>query len=138
MAGSEKSGYTNANDRLLENAYYILTPSRKTKTHQVKSIVSIPIILDYEEHDRITAAISHLPHIIAYTLVNLVKTSDNPEGMMRLLAAGGFKDITRIASSSPEMWLQICLENQEPLSQILGTYISDLESISQALNSKEI
>lgn len=143
MAGSEKSGYNNANDRLLENAYYILTPSRKTKAHQlemmkglVKSIVSIPIILDYEEHDRITAAISHLPHIIAYTLVNLVKTSDNPEGMMRLLAAGGFKDITRIASSSPEMWLQICLENQEPLSHILGTYISDLESISQALKKK--
>ncbi len=98
MAGSEKSGYIHANDRLLENAYYILTPSRATQQRQletmielVKSIVSIPIVLDYEEHDRVTAAISDLPHIIAYSLVNLVKTSDNPEGMMRLLAAGGFK-----------------------------------------------
>ncbi len=81
MTGSEKSGYIHANDHLLENAYYILTPCNETDHRQletmielVKSLVPIPIALNYEEHDRVTAAISHLPHIIAYTLVNLVKT----------------------------------------------------------------
>ena len=72
--------------------------------------------MDYREHDRATAAISHLPHVIAYTLVNLVKHSDSPEGTMRQLAAGGFRDITRIASSSPDMWQQICEENRFALA----------------------
>ena len=107
MAGSEKIGYSNAKIHLLENAYYILTPGEgtteamlETMIDIVKDIHAIPVTLNYREHDRITAAISHLPHIIAYTLVNLVKESDNPDGLMRMLAAGGFKDITRIASSS--------------------------------------
>lgn len=71
-------------------------------------------------------AISHLPHIIAYALVNLVRRSDNTEGLMRMLAAGGFKDITRIASSSPEMWQQICTENQAQVLQMLDAYREDL------------
>ena len=74
-----------------------------------KTIGSIPLVLDYREHDRITAAISHLPHIVASSLVNLVKDSDNEQELMKQLAAGGFKDITRIASASPQMWEQICM-----------------------------
>lgn len=144
MAGSEKSGYLSASDRLLENAYYILTPShlaaesmKDTMVDLVKSIVSIPIVLSCEEHDVITASISHLPHIIAYTLVNLVRETDNDEGMMRQLAAGGFKDITRIASSSPVMWQQICSENQGQILNVLDLYTERLSLVAKAIRSDD-
>ena len=85
-----------------------------------KLIGSIPIVLDYHEHDRIVAAISHLPHLIASSLVNLVKDSDTHDELMKRLAAGGFKDITRIASSSPEMWEQICMTNTGNIIDMMG------------------
>ena len=94
---------------------------------------AVPIVLNCEEHDYATAAISHLPHVIAYTLVNLVRTSDSREGLMRQLAAGGFKDITRIASSSPDMWESICLENQGQLLKVIDAYKASLEDISEAI-----
>ena len=140
MAGSEKTKYSSAKVHLLENAYYILTPGEGTTDEMIsemvriaKDINAIPVTLNYHEHDRVTAAISHLPHIIAYTLVNLVKDSDNPDGMMRMLAAGGFKDITRIASSSPEMWQQICAENQTQILNMLHLYIDRMTEIGEAI-----
>lgn len=143
MAGSEKTGYENSTDHLLENAYYIITPTAQTTKEQTNRIVhiaemigSIPIVLDYHEHDFVTAAISHLPHIVASSLVNLVKDSDNQQGLMKRLAAGGFKDITRIASSSPEMWEQICMTNHKNLSLILERYIASLNLILSELNKK--
>ncbi|MFR8493664.1 MAG: prephenate dehydrogenase dimerization domain-containing protein [Mediterraneibacter gnavus] len=75
---------------------------------------------------QVTGTISHLPHIIASCLVNFVKSTDTKEELMKLLAAGGFKDITRIASSSPIMWQQICLKNKDNISRILGAYIEEL------------
>lgn len=144
MAGSEKTGYENSTDHLLENAYYIITPTAASTEEQVNRLVriagmigSIPLVLDYHEHDFITAAISHLPHIIASSLVNLVKSSDNQEGIMKRLAAGGFKDITRIASSSPEMWEQICMTNSGNLSVILERYISSLSKILKELKEND-
>ncbi|MBQ5599265.1 MAG: prephenate dehydrogenase/arogenate dehydrogenase family protein, partial [Lachnospiraceae bacterium] len=111
MAGSEKTGYENSTDHLLENAYYIISPTEKNTTEQIermKQIVialrAIPLVLDYEEHDYSVAAISHLPHLIASSLVKLVKDNDGETEVMKRIAAGGFKDITRIASSSPVMW----------------------------------
>lgn len=143
MAGSEKTGYENSTDHLLENAYYIITPTAQTTKEQTNRLVhiaemigSIPIVLDYHEHDFVTAAISHLPHIVASSLVNLVKDSDNQQGLMKRLAAGGFKDITRIASSSPEMWEQICMTNHQNLSLILERYIASLNLILGELNKK--
>lgn len=143
MAGSEKTGYENSTDHLLENAYYIITPttkSRKEDTDRIvevaKTIGSIPIVLDYHEHDRIVAAISHLPHLIASSLVNLVKDSDNPEGLMKRLAAGGFKDITRIASSSPEMWEQICMTNTDNIIDMMEHYITSLNQILDSLKER--
>jgi len=143
MAGSEKTGYENSTDHLLENAYYIITPTAQTTKAQTNRLVhiaemigSIPIVLDYHEHDFVTAAISHLPHIVASSLVNLVKDSDNQQGLMKRLAAGGFKDITRIASSSPEMWEQICMTNHKNLSLILERYIASLNLILGELNNK--
>ena len=130
MAGSEKTGYHNATDYLIENAYYILTPGGEIDIMRltgfmelISSLGTIPLVLTYEEHDYITAAVSHLPHIIASALVNAVKKMDTPEEYMKMIAAGGFKDITRIASSSPVMWQQICLENREMISKVLDEYI---------------
>lgn len=144
MAGSEKSGYSNAKAHLIENAYYILTPSHDVPEEKVaefqsfiESLHAIPLVLDYTEHDYITGAISHLPHILAACLVNFVQKADNREELMKRLAAGGFKDITRIASSSPIMWQQICLKNKENISAILEEYIETLKDAKDAINAGE-
>lgn len=84
-----------------------------------QTIGAIPLVLNYREHDKVVAAISHLPHLVASSLVNLVKDNDTAQGTMKQVAAGGFKDITRIASSSPEMWEQICMTNVGPIADIL-------------------
>jgi prephenate dehydrogenase len=144
MTGSEKTGYNNSYALLLENAYYILTPAAKTPDHMtqllyllVKQMGSIPIILDAREHDKITAAISHVPHIIAAQLVNLVREADDDAEKMRALAAGGFKDITRIASSSPVMWQNICLTNANEIKVCLDRYITSLQVASNALSHND-
>lgn len=136
MAGSERYGYANSRAQLLENAYYILTPTdavsrEKVDFYQklVTDIGAIPLILSYDIHDYVTAAVSHLPHVIAASLVNLVRDSDSGDGIMKMIAAGGFKDITRIASSSSAMWQQICLTNRDHISVLLGNYISTLQQI---------
>jgi len=141
MAGSERVGYTNSKSSILQNAYYILTPTDKVPAERVEeykalveSFDSIPLILSYSEHDYIVAAVSHLPHVIAASLVNLVKDSDNEEGIMRLVAAGGFKDITRIASSSSDMWEQICMTNTDNIKKLLEDYIRSLQSIDASLS----
>lgn len=150
MAGSEKTGYENSTDHLLENAYYIVTPpygydpsSHPSLDRNARRIIAvadtigaIPLVLDYREHDKVVAAISHLPHLIASSLVNLVKDSDTPGGIMKRVAAGGFKDITRIASSSPEMWEQICMTNVEPIASILEQYIASLNQILEQVKER--
>ena len=140
MCGSEKTGFFNATEYLLENAYYIITPTAKTTPAQleefhalVKSLGSVTMILDYEKHDFATAAISHLPHIIASSLVNLVSDLDDEQETMRTIAAGGFKDITRIASSSPVMWQNICLSNQEQILKLTDCYIHALQNIRSSV-----
>lgn len=144
MAGSEKTGYEHATDHLLENAYYIITPTKESTKEQIDALVwiakgveAIPIVLDHAEHDRIVAAISHLPHIIASSLVNLVKDSDGNEQYMKQLAAGGFKDITRIASSSPEMWEQICMTNTENIVSFIEEYIASLTETAKQIKEKQ-
>ncbi|MBQ8821702.1 MAG: prephenate dehydrogenase [Lachnospiraceae bacterium] len=144
MAGSERFGYVNSKASLLENAYYILTPNSKTneaRLAELRALIektgAIPLILDYQKHDYITAAISHLPHVIAASLVNLVRDSDSEEGTMKMVAAGGFKDITRIASSSATMWQQICLTNTENISKLLGDYITSLQNIKAQLDARD-
>ena len=142
MAGSEKTGYENSSARLCENAIYAITPtamSSSEKVEEYKSIVesigAIPMILDYKEHDYSVASISHLPHIIAAQLVNLVRDNASGRQIMKQLAAGGLKDITRIASSSPEMWEQICMTNSENIALLLDKYISYLEEARNCLLS---
>lgn len=142
MAGSEKSGFANSKAMLIENAYFILTPSHEVNKEKVdryqefvSSLKSLPVVLDYEEHDHITGTISHLPHIIAASLVNFVKDTDSKEEYMKHLAAGGFKDITRIASSSPTMWQHICAKNKDNIAEILGQYIETLQSAKEMVEN---
>jgi prephenate dehydrogenase len=142
MAGSEKTGYKNSVSHLIENAYYVLTPASKVSedkilrySNLVKELGAITIVLDYKEHDYVTGAISHLPHIIAASLVNLVQKKDSKEQIMKNIAAGGFKDITRIASSSPVMWQQICLTNKENISSLLHDYINELRKVKELIDA---
>ena len=144
MAGSEKTGYASASDRLLENAYYIITPGGEVAlerltdfTEMISSLGAIPMVLTSEEHDFITAGVSHLPHIIASALVNLVNMLDSDQEYMKTIAAGGFRDITRIASSSPIMWEQICVENNQNISNVLDDYIRLLVQIKCFVDNKD-
>lgn len=144
MAGSERFGYVNSKAKLLENAYYILTPTAEVpprKLEAYKELViamgAIPLVLDAAQHDYVTAAVSHLPHIIASSLVGLVKDSDSAEGIMKMIAAGGFKDITRIASSSPDMWQQICLTNTDNILKLLDDYIRALTAVRSQLENRD-
>lgn len=141
MAGSERTGYRNSKAMLLENAYYILTPTDKTPAEKtdymkrlVKSLGAIPLILSAAEHDYVTAGISHLPHVVSASLVNLVKDKDNAEGIMKLIAAGGFKDITRISSSSPVMWEHICMTNRDNILSLLDNYMETLQDIRNRIS----
>lgn len=143
MAGSEKTGYENSSDRLCENAFYAITPTSKTKEDKLleyKQIVSdigaIPVILPFAEHDFAVAGISHLPHIIASQLVNLIHDNDVDNQTMHKLAAGGFKDITRIASSSSAMWEQICMTNTKNIIDLLDKYIEMLNKTKNELASE--
>ncbi len=144
MTGSEKTGYQNATAYLLENAYYILTPTSSVSRDLVAdyeslvgSLGALPMILDCRLHDYATAAVSHLPHLIAASLVNLVKDGDTEDALLKTIAAGGFKDITRIASSSPDMWQQICLTNRDQIQTVLLRYINSLKQISRSLEEKD-
>ena len=144
MAGSERSGFSNSSDHLLENAYYIITPGGEVAlekisdfTELISSLGAIPLVITAEEHDFITAGVSHLPHIVASALVNLVNLLDNDAQYMKMIAAGGFRDITRIASSSPVMWEQICLENQKNISTVLDEFIRMLIQIRCFIDNKE-
>jgi len=144
MAGTEKSGYAASFSHLFENAYYILTPCRTTTetamdliSGLVRAIGGMPVILDASEHDRITGSISHVPHVIASALVNLVKAMDSPDGKMHMLAAGGFKDLTRIASSSPEMWEHIISSNRKQVKKILEAYIQILSTFVKSIDLQD-
>ncbi len=122
MAGSHKSGFIAADVDLFENAYYVLTPSSTVSAETVGQLQAFLkgtrgkfVEMTAAEHDQITGVVSHLPHIIASALVkhNQVLVKQLP--MTNKLAAGGFRDITRIASSDPAMWTDILLSNQEVL-----------------------
>jgi prephenate dehydrogenase len=141
MAGSERTGLANAADYLLENAYYFLTPCADVESGQVQKmndlvrlIHAIPITVTGKTHDYVVASVSHVPHIVASSLVNLVKDRDTDSQLMKLVAAGGFRDITRIASSSPEMWENICLSNRRPISDALDGYIRLLEDAKKIID----
>ncbi len=137
MAGSEKIGYANSDTAFLKGCYYILTPTKLVPEESIKwmqdfvqAAGSHCVTIDVTQHDRATAGISHAPHVISAALVNAVHDRDT-EGIYQLLAAGGFKDITRISSSSPDMWQHICLSNKKCILEFLEEYIAIIEKIKE-------
>ena len=144
MAGSEKTGFINSNERLLENAYYILTPSPKVSpdkieafSEMIRGIGALVLVMSPAEHDHVTGGISHLPHVISAALVNYIKSQDEGSGLMKTVAAGGFKDITRISSSSPDMWKAICMTNTDEITGMLTGYIKLLEDTCSVIEKKD-
>lgn len=136
MTGSERTRYHNSKASLLENAYYMLAPSDEVSqekvdilTELVNGFRAIPLRITCDFHDYAVAGISHVPHVISAGLVNLVKQSDSKDQIMHTIAAGGFRDITRISSSSPVMWEQICLTNGDNITALLDDYIRELTDI---------
>lgn len=143
MTGSERNGFINSNALLLENAYYALTPGEdcpwetlQSFTQLVNDMKAIPVVLEPKVHDDAVSAISHVPHLIAAQLVNLVRSSGNSD-VMKLLAAGGFKDITRIASSSPALWEGILSSNKEFVLPTLYRYIDLLTESAHLLEEDD-
>lgn len=140
MTGSEKSGYVASSSLLMRNAYYILTPTDVAPQFMIDEMLAlvnasgaISLVMSCSEHDYVVAGISHLPHIISASLVNLVHDNDVPNENMHKVAAGGFKDITRISSSSPKMWEQICDMNQKSIITLLDKYIDSLKKVRDNL-----
>lgn len=121
MAGSERSGVESSNAGLLDGAYYILTPGPATDMGAyrvvhgfVTSIGARVISLDARDHDEAVAIVSHVPHVAAAALVDIASARAGQSGADVLrLAAGGFKDTTRVAAGSPELWTGICMDNAE-------------------------
>lgn len=143
MAGSQLTGYANSSADLMKDAKYIITPTAKTTADQLNmmkdwicDIQSEPIIMDVTTHDRAVAGISHVPHLSACALTQMVLQNDDKNHYMHMLASSGFKDSTRIAASSPEMWEQICATNGDAISQMLSEYIAILTEMKNNIDSK--
>lgn len=142
MAGSHQTGVENARGNLFEDAYYLLTPlphNRLKKIEELKNWLSGTNanfqIIDKDEHDVITGMVSHFPHLIAGALVNQTKKQAKNNPLIRLLAAGGFRDITRIASSSPHMWKDIVIQNRRHLVTLLENWLIEMQKLYNVLHS---
>ncbi len=144
MAGSEKYGYEHSSENVIKNAYYILTPginATEEKINQYSELISSigckPTILTEQLHDKATGVISHIPHVISSSLVHFLMNHDDENQNMKVLAAGGFRDITRTASSSVKMWEDICIANNDVICDLLDDYIRELEDVKATLKSKD-
>jgi prephenate dehydrogenase len=148
MAGSEQSGYAVARADLFEGATVVVTPTERTEAHAIKRVTGLwealgarVTALDPEVHDRTVAAISHLPHLAAYALVDSVTRLD---GHALDLAARGFKDTTRIAAADPRVWREVFQANRDALGEALRAFraaLAELEELvargdSEALERK--
>lgn len=139
MAGSEQGGFSGAKAHLFENAYLVITPSKSSDPYAVdvarflcQKLGSIPLILDAETHDRYAAVISHLPHVVSASLVHLMERSCNDETLSSL-AAGSFRDLTRISSSPPNLWRDISLANKKELDLLLKSLEQELSHFRELL-----
>ncbi|RHW41252.1 prephenate dehydrogenase [Neobacillus notoginsengisoli] len=140
MAGSHKSGITAAKERLFENAFYILTPGKAEKAQNIAVLKDWLLgtnarflELPPDEHDYLAGVISHFPHIIAASIVHQTEKLSGKYELLPRLAAGGFRDITRIASSSPEMWRDILLHNKNVLLDLLTMWQKEMDYVKELL-----
>ncbi|NOX20544.1 MAG: prephenate dehydrogenase [Nitrospirae bacterium] len=141
IAGSDRSGVEHASSGLFRDATTVVTPTKTTDQASLDTIKKLwmalgsrVLILSPEEHDVMLSFISHLPHVVAYALVNTV-CDYNPDFLR--YTGGGFKDTTRIASSSETLWADICLYNRENLLKGIDMYIKQLELIKKALQDND-
>lgn len=143
IAGTEHSGAQAAFAELYIDHRVILTPVADTdsaalaRVEQMWQLTGARVSrMSVEDHDRVLAATSHLPHMLAFTLVDMLAAADDADDIFAF-AAGGFRDFTRIASSNPEMWRDIALANREALLAICAAYTARLERLMQALREAD-
>ncbi|WP_456278553.1 prephenate dehydrogenase [Bacillus sp. AK128] len=141
MAGSHKTGVESSRAHLFENAFYILTPTPETPRYVIDSLKELLsgtkanfLEMTPDEHDQIAGLISHFPHIIAASLVHNVASYQSESHDISRLAAGGFRDITRIASSSPTMWRDILIHNREPLLNMFDEWMKEMNSVREMID----
>ncbi|WP_110927618.1 prephenate dehydrogenase [Bacillus massiliglaciei] len=144
MAGSHKSGAGAAKLHLFENAFYLLTPSKNVQKERVdtlkqwlKGTNANFLVVEPDAHDLMTGVISHFPHVVAAGLVKQAEKSSKDYPLVSRLAAGGFRDITRIASSSPEMWRDISLHNKEVLLTLMEQWEHEMTLFKDILISED-
>ena len=142
IAGSEQWGAQAARANLYVDRRCILTPTRRTNQSALKKMrqlwqkVGAKVeIMDAAQHDQVLGVVSHLPHVAAYALVNALDDTKVKGVDLKRYGAGGFKDITRIASSRPELWRDICLLNRKAVSSCLGRYINELERMKRHIDN---
>lgn len=135
IAGSEKSSVTAAKSDLYENHRVILTPNEQTDPAALSLVTTLwqavgaeVVSMAVEEHDHVLAATSHLPHVLAYSLVDALVTMEDRREVFRF-AAGGLRDFTRIASSSPQMWQEIVMANREAVLESIEGFLSHLNTL---------
>jgi len=143
MAGAEKTGVRAARGDLFVNAVCVMTPTKRSNAAAVrkvkafwKSLGARMLRLAPEKHDALVSRSSHLPHIVAAALANLVLAPASP-GFQSALCANGFRDTTRIASGSTEMWRDIALANRKNLARSLDAFISELHKFQRVLKKSD-
>ncbi len=141
IAGTENSGPGAAFADLYKDRRVILTPTENTTAEAVNIVTAmwqatgaLVETMGAQHHDRVLAATSHLPHVLAFGLVHCLENLDDIEDVFRF-AAGGFRDVTRIASSDPTLWRDICLNNQQPILEMMRRYKDELDMLYNALEA---
>ena len=145
MAGSHKSGIQAAQELLFENAYYILTPDEATRDeaalNTLRDVLSPTkgkyVVLSAEEHDRMTAVVSHFPHVIASSLVDQLAFEEEEQPFVAKLAAGGFRDLTRIASADPVMWRDVTLQNRDELLRLFDRWHRKMDEVYEIIKRND-
>ncbi|WP_198029999.1 prephenate dehydrogenase [Oceanobacillus manasiensis] len=144
MAGSHKKGIQAAKAHLFENAIYVLVAAKAVHTNQVNQLKGVLastnskfIKLNAQEHDEMTGVVSHFPHLIASSLVHQARKWQEKHSYLPNLAAGGFRDITRIASSNPVLWQDIFHHNREKMVQLLDEWITEMSFLKQLVEEKD-
>ena len=145
IAGTEESGPEAGFSELFKNRWCILTPSKKAQEKDIKlletfwkKIGSKVDIMEAKQHDYILSITSHLPHLIAYNIVNTsLNIQDEKESVIVKYSAGGLRDFTRIAASNPIMWRDIFIQNKKNTSKMIDKFIEDLEDLKKAIENED-
>ena len=145
IAGTEESGPEAGFWKLFKNRWCILTPSKKAKEKDVntlklfwKKIGSKVDIMDAKQHDYILSITSHIPHLVAYNIVNTsINIQKEKQFAIIKYSAGGLRDFTRIAASNPIMWRDIFIQNKKNTSKMIDKFIENLESLKKAIENED-